>query len=191
LEVERRGDPEVRILALDPAAKTGWAFSSVIDRVEASGVWLITDEHDTHPGLRLRRLEEFILDQHGATPFDVIAYEKASFGSPNPAIKELHGELAGVIRLVAAKLFVPAWHFNPSQWKAIGLGAGGADKHGVIRALRTYFGIETTSEDQADAIGILLAAQKGPPPETEKQRTRRVEKEIAKRQGRLFGTRRR
>ena len=176
-----------RILALDPAAKTGWAYSSKTDRVEASGVWLITDDRDTHAGLRLRRLEEFILDQHAATPFDVLAYEKASFGSPNPEVKELHGELAGIIRLVAAKLFVPAWPFNPPQWKAIGLGASGADKGDVIRLLRMLFGIETTSEDQADAIGILLAAQRGAPPESVKRQTRRVERALEAKQPKLPG----
>lgn len=53
------------------------------------------------------------------------------------------------------------------------------------RALQTYFGIVVTDDNEADAIGILLAAQMGPPPESKKQAVKRVRKAM-KRERKLF-----
>lgn len=175
----------VKILGLDPAASTGFAFSSVKDRVEASGAWLITAARDNHPGQRLHRLEGELIRAVREWEPEVIAYELATFGSHNPAVKELHGELAGVIRLVAARFRIPVWGFPIGTWKMLAIGNGGADKPQVVKALKTLYGITARYEDEADAIGILLAAQQGPPPEPKRKVERRIRK-ARKREAKLF-----
>lgn len=175
----------MRILALDPAAKTGYALGERKDQVLQSGVWLITHQLDTHPGQRLERLEDFLLDSHKAWHFEALAYEKSTFGSHNPEVKELHAELAAVIRLVAARLAMPAWGYPIGTWKLRAVGNGGADKGQVIRALSTLYGIRVTSEDQADAVGILFAALIGEPPEPKRVTDRRG-RQRRKREPKLF-----
>lgn len=178
----------MRILALDPAAKTGYALGEgppMKASVLQSGVWLITHDLDRHPGQRLERFEDFLLDSHKAWRFEALAYEKSTFGSHNPAVKELHAELAAVIRLVAARLAIPAWGYAIQTWKLRAVGNGGADKGQIIRTLATLYGIRVTSEDQADAVGILLAAQIGEPPEPKRATERRVRRQ-RKREPKLF-----
>ena len=176
----------MRILALDPAARCGYAFGIRRDQVEASGVWQLGAD----AAGRLERLEDYLTRAIAKWKPEVVAYESATFGSHHLHAMRRHNELAGVIELVAVRSSLPCWSYNPNSWKAKALGSGRAQKPAVIRGLKTYFGIDVSSEDEADAIGVYLAAQMGPPPEPVKKRERRVVKELAKRQGVLFGRRR-
>lgn len=170
----------MKILALDPAAKTGFAFSSVKDRVEASGVWNLGAVPEARPG----RLAEYIrlaVREYGP---QVIAYEVATMGGRNLHAMRRLNELAGVIQAVALELTLEAWPWGIGSWKARACGNGRAQKPDVMRALRTYFGIEVTNDNEADAIGILLASQMSPPPEPKKKAVRL--RQAAKKAPRLF-----
>lgn len=160
----------MRILAIDPAARTGFAHSD-----GHCGVWLLGRGE-----LRLQVLDERISKAIEAWGCDVIAYESATFGSRHAHVMRVHNELAGVIQLVAVRERVLCWSFPPSQWKAMALGSGRADKQGVMRLLRIVYGIEVTDADIADAIGILKAAERGPPPESRKKQRRAAEKRLRK-----------
>jgi Holliday junction resolvasome RuvABC endonuclease subunit len=115
----------------------------------------------------------------------VIAYESATFGSRHRHVMRRHNELAAVIQLCAARLKILCWSYPPTQWKARALGSGHADKRGVQRLLQLIYGIDVADEDVADAIGILKAAERGPPPESRRQAKRR-ERRAAKKLPRLF-----
>jgi Holliday junction resolvasome RuvABC endonuclease subunit len=80
---------------------------------------------------------------------------------------------------------MPAWGYLPNVWKARAIGCGRAKKLEVMRRLRSLFGIESTSDDQADAIGVLLAAQTGPPAPS-KRKQRAAERKRLKKLPRLF-----
>jgi Holliday junction resolvasome RuvABC endonuclease subunit len=167
----------MKILALDPAKRTGWAWSDG-SRIE-SGVWPLGNNP-------LATLADHIRAAAKRWGCEVIAYESATFGSRHLHVMRKHNELAGVIQLVASELAVPTWCYPPSQWKARGLGEGGADKRGVMRLLRIVHGIGCTDEDQADALGILMCARRGPPPEPVKKARRRAEKALKRRANWLF-----
>lgn len=167
----------MNILAIDPAQRTGFAHS-----VGIHGVWKL----GATPGLRCSTLAAKIEEVVRKYRTDVIAYEAATFGSHNIHAQRRHNELAGVIEGTAAKLGLPCWNYNPGQWKAIALGKGNLDKPGVMRMLRLAYEIDVQDEDIADALGILKAAEKGPPPEPKKKAMRRLVKELSKRQARLF-----
>lgn len=139
-----------RILALDPAAKTGYAHSN-----GQHGVWLLTGRPGEHEGARLKRLEEFIFDSAKAWGCEAIAYEDAGFGSQNPNVQAMHNELRGVIQLAAAKLGVPTKGFKPKSIKLFATGHGKATKNDMIRACHRLLNIVPIGEDDADAIWIL------------------------------------
>lgn len=165
----------MRVLAIDPASRCGWAHSC-----GPCGVWNLGSG-----AARLQALDWAISDVLRKWPADVIAYESASFGSHNPHVKSRHNELAGVIQLVALREQVQCWAFNPMQWKKIALTKGNLDKSGVQRMLKIIYGIEIVDDDLADAVGILKAALTGPPPPTKRQQ-RSAERKRAKKEKRLF-----
>lgn len=160
----------MKILALDPAARTGFAHSD-----GHCGVWLLGSGEQ-----RLQSLDERICQAIEAWGCDVIAYESATFGSRHAHVMRMHNELAGVIQLVALREQVQCWSYPPSQWKAIALTSGRLDKQGVMGALKLIYGIEVTDADIADAIGILKAAESGPPPESKKKQRRAAERRLRK-----------
>ena len=166
----------MKILALDPAAKCGFAIASTKDRIDDSGVWSL----GTDPAMRPARLADYIrlaVKRHGVT---VVAYEVATFGGRRFHVMRRMNELSGVVQAVAGELRVECWPFGISTWKARAVGKGNADKGGVMHGLRMFYGIEVTDDNQADAIGIALAAQQGPPPEPAKKVRSRERKAVLK-----------
>lgn len=171
----------LNILAIDPAAKTGFAFSSTKDRVEASGVWNLGPIAEARPA----GLADQLRIAHRKWKPDVIAYEVATFGGKNLHAMRRLNELAGVIQAVAKELGCEAWAFGISTWKAR-LGNGGMDKPAVVRVLKTCFGISVACGDEGDAVGILFSAMQGPPPITKKKQAKRTAKILKAKQPMLF-----
>ena len=169
----------MRILALDPAQRTGFAFSTTKDQVEASGVWLLAARGED-PGGQLQRLDDALCAAIAKYRPEVIAYELAGHGSHNMRAKAAHNEKCGVVALVAKRHGIPAWGYQPNVWKARAIANGRAKKDEVMRRLRMFFGIEVGSEDEADAAGVLLAAQSGPPEESKRKQASRARKAIKK-----------
>lgn len=171
----------MRILAIDPGAKSGWAFSATRDQVEASDVWSLGADPDARPA----RLAEYIRLAAAKYKPDVIAYEVAGMGGKNWHAAQRLNELCGAIKAVAPELGCACYVWHIVSWKARAVGHGKADKAAVMRGLRTYFGIDVANDDEADAIGILLASQLGPPPEPARNQERRIRK-ARKREAKLF-----
>lgn len=146
------------ILALDPANNTGFAHSD-----GHRGVWHLVASKTEHAGDRLNRLADYIRGAFDQWGFDSIAFEDASFGSPNPNIQAMHNELAGIIKAVAAQCDVACRGVKPASIKKFATGNGRAKKHEMIRAAKVKLGIEVTSDDEADALWILAFAQAGFP----------------------------
>ena len=139
----------MKVLAIDPANKSGWAHTC-----GRSGVWLLTDRMDEHPGARLVRFEKRLLatlDELGA---DLIAAEDASFGSPNPAVQAMHNEMRGVIHLIGARLSIDVKLFAPCTIKAFATGNGHAKKPQMIAACQRILGVVPADDNEADAIWI-------------------------------------
>lgn len=173
---------EVKILALDPAAHTGYAHSD-----GHHGVWLLTRGSGEFDGRRLERLREHIFAAFRDWGFEAIAFEDASFGSPNPNVQAMHNELRGVIKLVAAELDLEILGpFHPTTIKKFATGSGRADKGQMIRAAETQLGIRVDDDNIADALFILeLARHPKQWAESPKKVKRRI-RTAARREPKLF-----
>lgn len=160
-----------QILALDPATSTGVAHSDGLRTVWHLG------KSGGHPGSRLVRLRELLLETAMEHPFDLLASEDASFGSHNPAVQAFHNQLRGIILGVACELNVPVRLFKPNTIKKFATGSGRAKKADVIRAAEKFFGVVTESDDLADALFVLeLARQDYQTEKRLKRGTRKVTK---------------
>ena len=167
----------LNVLAIDPAQRCGWAWSDGIRR--HSGTWTLGPRRESD-------LRRFIYAKVDELATDVIAYELAGFGSRNPAVKASHDRLAGVIVAAAQDLGMNCWGLGISTCKSRALGKGNAKKPDVVRLLGLLHGIKVIDFDEADAIGILLAACQGPPPLTKKKMAKRLAKVLKSRQPTLF-----
>lgn len=176
----------MRILSIDPGRHAGFAFSSTKDQIAASGVWDLGADAAARPSVLAARLKHAIA-QHQP---EVVAVELASMGGKFQRAAARLDELIGVVKATAQGAGCQVQEWNIGTWKKLAIGNGRAEKHEIIQRLKLFYGIEVQDENQADAIGICLAAQVGPPPLPAKKETKRIEKVLAKRQRTLFGGRR-
>lgn len=142
------------ILGLDPASKTGWSLSS-----GEHGLWLIAEKNDEHEGRKLERLRRLIYKTHQQNQITLIASEDAVMGTHFFKTQNFHTEIRGVIKLVAAELELPIIWVNPGTLKKWLTGHGKAEKHHMIDAIRTRFGITVSDDNIADAIAVMEYAK--------------------------------
>lgn len=147
----------MQILALDPAARCGFAWSD--GRTVYSGAWQLPKDS---PGARLMRLAQEIRALASLRGFEAIAYEDAGFGGINRHTQATHNQNAGVIELVAIECNARTLPVKPTTIKAFVAGHGQAKKEQVMRAVETHLGIVTTDSDEADALAVLIWARAHP-----------------------------
>lgn len=157
-----------KILALDPANKCGYAHTD-----GHRGVWQLPDNR-----FRLMDFKGFIERALSQWPTEIIAYEDASFGSPNPSVQASHNELRGIIKLIASEHNIGLLSYVPSTIKKYATGNGAAKKPQMIAALQSVLKIHTDDDNVADACWILDMAQNGyePPAKAAKALVKRVAK---------------
>jgi Holliday junction resolvasome RuvABC endonuclease subunit len=177
----------MRILAIDPGRHCGFAFAHTKDQITQSGAWDLGADAAARPSVLATRLRAAIA-QHQP---EVVAVELASMGGRFQRAAARLDELIGVVKATALGAGCTVWEWNIGTWKKLAIGNGRAEKPEIIKRLKMFYGIEAADSNEADAIGILLASQQGPPPLSEKKETKRIEKVLAKRQQVLFGGRRR
>lgn len=173
----------MKILAIDPAKISGWAFSD--GQALACGRWDLGPTLGERPGALAANIRAAV-KRFGC---DVLAYEVATFGGTAPHVMRAMNELSGAIQAVGSELGLTMYAFGISSWKARAVGKGNAKKWGVKRGLELYHGLKIDNEDEADAVGILKAAEMGPPPLSVKKQTKAIEKKLKATQPLLFGRR--
>ena len=148
-----------RILALDFATKTGWAYRGVGDCL-SSGSWDFSVRPDESSGTRLIRFESKLLKMIPMT--DVIAFERVTAGDSKKAnfssIK-LQCKMQGIIeRLVENTEGVEhiGYIIQTIKKHALGDKKGKRDKAAMIKAAEDVWpDQELIDDNQADALWIL------------------------------------
>ena len=146
------------ILALDAASKTGWAFLDV-DGSICSGRkdFSRAGSHGAVFHLFRRWLDETVNELAPA----VLAYEVPSIGMANRVSgntsRLLLGGLYGVTLGYAKAQHIACVEIAPSEAKKAVTGKGNAAKATVRQQVQTL-GHAVESDDEADAVAVLLAA---------------------------------
>lgn len=88
---------------------------------------------------------------------DTVAVERPTGKYPSPSLM-MH---AGVVaEALAHALGMAPWFLSVSEWrKAAGL-AGNSNKDQVVRWARSFYGFTGLSVDQAEALGVAVAASR-------------------------------
>jgi len=168
-------------LALDPATRTGWAWTDGSD--VRSGVWMLKGGASEHAGLPLVRLERLILETHSRLGIDRIVFERSAYGGDFLQTKQFHNQVRGIILATAAKIDASWADFSPTSIKAFA-GHGSYGKPDMLRALHQHYPQwkPIKEENEVDALWILLLSEHhrtgapGPPHDTTFQAPTRKKK---------------
>ncbi len=144
----------MKILALDPASKMGFAHSSGF-----CGTWDLSVRTDESKGMRLIRLSGKLSEVIEHLGVDVVVYEAARHAASNRALV-VQAEIQGVLVLWCEQHGVEYRGYSPSEIKKHATGKGNANKEAMIAAAKTRWPDKAIADDNtADALWILDLAQ--------------------------------
>lgn len=153
-----------RILALDLANRTGWAYLTE-DGDRDYGTWDLVKRGDSHPGARVDRLRRGLVEFLEECPAEILAFEDAQRASLNWNTGIAHAELRGIVKEVACSRGIELLSWYPITIKAYAGCAGKTtrkDKTAMIRACERLLGITVYDDNIADALWILELARQSP-----------------------------
>lgn len=139
----------MRILALDPATKCGFAYGEIEDLI--SGVWDLSIKKDESAGMRLIRLRSKLnlLREIGV---GLVVFERPAGRFKTDII--CHTELATIIKTWAHDAGVEYRGYSPKEIKQYATGKGTASKADMIHAAIHKFGREVADDNEADALAL-------------------------------------
>lgn len=144
----------MKILALDPATKCGWAHSD-----GPSGVFDLSIRRDESAGMRLLRLKGKLNEIRRDVGIELVAYEAA-----RNAAQKMQGALVvqatmqGVIVSWCEEHGIEYRGYSPSEIKKHATGKGNASKCDMVKAAEAKFG-PVEDDNHADALWILHLIQ--------------------------------
>ena len=149
---------DIKILSIDPAIKTGWAF--LANSILTSGSLSFERRYATktkpgeHKGKTFlgfhRWLRNFILESGP----DWIVFEDVAFAGKGD--NRIYGGMRGIILMNAYAKGIEVGYIVPCKIKKFGAGHGHATKDMMIDAARRKYPDQNVlNDDQADALHIL------------------------------------
>lgn len=159
LPLEPFGVGVMKILALDPATKTGWAHSD-----GASGVWDLKIRPDESSGMRLIRFEGKVHEVAKSVGVDLIVYESVT--AAQGARANLNGvklatKLLAIIERLSEIYDYESRGYNLTTIKKHALpGKGKRDKEAMLKSARAkWTDREVEDDNEADALWLLDLAE--------------------------------
>ncbi|MFP4025776.1 MAG: hypothetical protein ACLFVR_14730, partial [Thiohalospira sp.] len=153
--MKRTKHNQLKILAIDPASKLGWAISSKL-----YGEWDLITRKDESMGMKLIRLRSKLQEIYNNHPFDLIVYERPAGMHKNPIIHQ--SKLIGTIETWCEEN-IPAIEYrgySATEIKKFATGKGNAGKPAMIQAAIKNYGYIGDSDNEADALHLLHLAKK-------------------------------
>ena len=142
----------MRILAIDPATKCGWAHTC-----GASGTWDLSVRRDESGGMRLMRLHGKLNEIRDTVGVDVLVYEAARHAAP-----KMQGALVTQAMIQGSFLTWCEQHgveyrgYSPSEIKKHATGKGNAAKGLVLQKARERWPhLKIKDDNEADALWLL------------------------------------
>jgi Holliday junction resolvasome RuvABC endonuclease subunit len=142
----------MKILALDPATRFGWAISKNI-----YGVWNLKPQRDESSGMMLIRLRAKISEIHEKENIDVMVFERP--GGRNFRAIANQSKLQGVIEEYCEINKIEYKGYSSSEIKKFATGKGNANKEMMIKAAHDKLGYMGNDDNEADALWILELAK--------------------------------
>lgn len=147
----------MRILAVDPASKFGWAISKV-----EYGEWDLTTRKDESMGMKLIRLRSKLDELHAMFNFDLLVYERPAGRHANPIIHQ--SKLIGLMEEWCEIKGIQYRGYSAPEIKKYATGKGNCGKPAMVKAAVDLYNIVEPTDNEADALHLLhLAAEEYKP----------------------------
>lgn len=144
---------EFKILAVDPAEKTGWAVSTSLYGMEDFKL-----KRDQSFGYKLIKFKKFIDDVVKTQGITFIAYERPS--GFRPAAIMSHAKFVAMLEEYSVENNIPTIGYSAKEIKKHATGNGNANKDMMIKAAIRLYKKPIKDDNIADALHILSLAQK-------------------------------
>ena len=142
----------MRMLAIDPATKCGWAMSKDI-----FGTWDLHIKKDESPGMKFIRLRAKLHELHESEKLELIIFERPGGRFKNDIIS--HSKLQAVIEEFCAQNDVEQKGYSSKEIKKFATGKGNANKLAMINAAKLKLGYQGEDDNEADALWLLYYAK--------------------------------
>ncbi len=145
----------MKILAIDPATKCGFAHSCGV-----SGTWDLSVRRDESAGMRLIRLRGKLNELFESEPASLLVFEAARHAAPKmQGALVVQATIQGVLILWAEDHGVEYRGYSPSEIKKFATGKGNASKADMMAAAVERFG-PVGDDNEADALFLLELAKR-------------------------------
>lgn len=146
----------MRILAIDPATKCGWAHSC-----EISGTWDLSVRRDESAGMRLIRFRGKLNEIARDVGVDLVVYEAARHAAPKmQGALVIQAMIQGVLVSWCEDNSIEYRGVSPSEVKKHATGRGNAGKDLMVQAAKERWPERPIKDDnEADALWILDLAE--------------------------------
>lgn len=144
--------PELKILAIDQATKTGWCCGD-----DLYGEWNLKTLRDEDASMKLIRFRSKLIEVIDAQGINLLVYERTGGRFKNDIIAS--SKLVAVIEVLCLERGISYTAFSAKDIKVFATGKGTASKEMMIKAAKEKYGYEGTSDNTADAIHIYHYAK--------------------------------
>lgn len=150
----------MRLLALDPATTTGWAYWGSDLEKPQYGVRIFRSKPGEHPGLRFTYYREFLAELLTHYEPEQIIYECPLFPGKRTRRANLTTSFGFEAQLlgVAATYKIPCTHVYPSSLKKFATGNGKAPKEEMIAKASDVWQVELKPHQDNEADALMLLA---------------------------------
>lgn len=150
----------MRILALDPATVTGFAYVDQYLAIPSIGCRVFRSKPGEHPGLRFAHYREFLNEIISHYEPNNIVYEEPLFPGKRTRRGNLTVSFGFEAQLlgIAAIWKIPCHGVHPGTLKKWATGNGKATKEQMIEAARTHWPtvqLKDHQDNEADALMLL------------------------------------
>lgn len=150
----------MRIVALDMAIRTGWAY--VVDgRLVASGVQSFAIDRSESVGMRYLRFQRWLDDNWKNNNVDLVVYEIAHHRGG--AATECGVGLMTHLKSWCARVGCTYAGCHTATLKLLTAGKGNASKEEMVAAALENWGIQPADDNEADALALAQWALDGCP----------------------------
>lgn len=143
----------MKILAIDPAEKTGWAVS-----LDLYGLEDFKLKRDQSFGYKLVKFKQFVTTLIKTEGIEMVVYERPS--GRMPAAIMSHSKFVGVIEEYCEANGIPYKGYSANEIKKHATGNGNANKQKMIQAAIRLYRKPIKDDNIADALHLLHLAKK-------------------------------
>jgi len=145
----------MKILGFDCATNTGWAVLED-EKIVESGVQSFVKKRGQSNGILFLKFRAWVVELIAMVKPDVIVFEQAHFRGG--AATEICVGLQTRVQEAAEEAKIDYMPVTTSQVKKALLGKGRGSKEEMIAAAELILGRAPQTDDEADAVGVCLAA---------------------------------